>query len=128
MLNWMDVKLMWDPDLDPVKLRRQFIVGHYGPAAADPVERVYDKIETLMAATNITTQYPAGPISRGHNAMIGQENPQCYVYWRPIVAECRPDINAALAAVRPLATDHKFRRRVARDMKELLAAAVAPAN
>ena len=35
MLNWMEVKLQWDVDLDPVKLRRQFIEGYYGPAAAD---------------------------------------------------------------------------------------------
>ena len=123
MLNWMEVKLMWDPDLDAGKLRRQFIEGHYGPAAADPIERVYDRIETLMATTNVTTQFREGPISQGHNRMIGQENPKSYVYWQPIVAACRPDIDAALATVRSLAADHKFHRRVERDMKELLAAA-----
>ena len=126
MLNWMEVKLMWDPDRDAVKLRRQFIEGHYGPAAAHPVERVYDTIETLMATTNVTTQFPEGPVSRGHTKMIGQENPECYVYWGPIIAECRPHIDAALAAVQPLAPDHKFRLRVERDMQELLSAAVAP--
>jgi len=123
MLNWMEVKLMWDPDLDPVKLRRQFIQGHYGPAAADPVERVFDQIETLMAATNVTTHFPEGPISRGHNAMIGQENLDCHIYWKPIIAACRADIDAAMAAVRPLAADNKFRKRVERDMNELIAAA-----
>ena len=123
MLNWMEVKLMWDPDLDAVKLRRQFIEGHYGPAAADPVERVYDQIETLMATTDLTTQFPEGPISQGHNRMIGQENPDCYIYWKPIIAKCRADIDAALAAVQPLATDNKFRKRVERDMNELIAAA-----
>ena len=125
MLNWMEVKLMWDPDLDPVKLRRQFIVGHYGQAAADPVERVYDQIETLMATSNLTTHFPEGPISRGHNAMIGQENPDCYVYWKPIIARCRADIDAAKAAVRPLPADNKFRNRVERDMNELIAAATS---
>ena len=89
---------MWDPDRDAVQLRRQFIEGHYGPAAAHPVERVYDTIETLMATTNVTTRFPEGPVSRGHNAMIGQENPECYVYWGPIIAECRPHIDAALSA------------------------------
>ena len=128
MLNWMEVKLMWDPDLDAVKLRRQFIEGHYGPAAADSVEHVYDTIETLMATTNVTTQFPEGPISDGHNKMIGQENPECYVYWGPIIAECRADIDAALGAVRSLAPDHKYRRRVERDMNELLAAAAEPAE
>ena len=128
MLNWMEVKLMWDPDLDAVKLRRQFIEGHYGQAAADSVERVYDTIENLMATTNVTTQFPEGSVSRGHTAMIGQENPECYVYWGPIIAKCRPDIDAAMAAVRSLPADNKHRRRVERDMNELLAAAVKPAS
>ncbi len=30
---WMLAKLLWNPSLDPLKLRREFLDGYYGPAA-----------------------------------------------------------------------------------------------
>ena len=109
MLNWMEVKLQWDVDLDPVKLRRQFIEGYYGPAGADAVEKVYDAVETGLRNSSIAPR-PDSPY--GHNYL----NPPTL---GPIVATCRRDLDAALQ----IARDEKNKacaRRIARDMGALL--------
>ena len=108
MLNWMEVKLMWDADQDAVKLRRQFIEGYYGPAAADAVERVYDSMET-----SVRTQ-PIGPRADGltHNFMTPG-------YLKPLVAACRTDIDNALRIAQG-EKNANYRRRIARDMGALL--------
>ncbi len=67
MLNWMEVKLMWDVDQDVVKLRRQFIEGYYGPAAADAMERVYEKIENSLRTSSIGPRPES--YTYGHNHM-----------------------------------------------------------
>jgi hypothetical protein len=38
MRAWMLAKLLWDPGLDPEKLREEFIKGYYGPAAGTVAE------------------------------------------------------------------------------------------
>ena len=110
MLNWMEVKLMWDVDLDPVKLRRRFIEGYYGPAAADAVERVYDKMETGLY--NSSTGPRADSPSIGHNLMNMS-------FLKPIVDTCRPDIDAALQIAKTEDITI-YRQRIARDMGALL--------
>ena len=109
MLNWMEVKILWDVDQDAKKLRRQFIRGYYGPAAASAVERVYASMETQMRASS-TAPRPESPY--GHNMMNG-------AFLKPLVSKCRGSVDAALK----VATQEKnpaFRRRIARDMGALL--------
>ena len=109
MLNWMEVKLQWDIDLEPVKLRRQFIEGYYGPAAADAVEKVYDAVETGIRNTSIA---PRPGVPYGHNFL----NPPVL---DPIVAACRKDLDAALEIARTEA-NKAYARRIARDMGALI--------
>jgi len=109
MLNWMEVKLQWDVDLDAVKLRRQFIEGYYGPAAADVVERVYDRVETGLRTSSIAPR-PNSPY--GHNYLNR-------AFMAPIVETCREDLDEALR----IAGEEKnpsYARRVARDMGALM--------
>ena len=68
MLNWMEVKILWDVDQDPKKLRRQFIQGYYGPAAARSIERVYASMETQLRNSPTV---PRPESSYGHNLMNG---------------------------------------------------------
>jgi len=105
MLNWMEVKLMWDVDLDPVKLRRQFIEGYYGPAAADAVERVYDTVENGLRNS------PIAPRPNGHNFLPGR-------IIKPFVDACQADIDAALEIART-EKNKAYARRIARDMGAL---------
>ena len=114
MLNWMEVKLMWDVDRDPRKLRRQFIDGHYGPVAAAAVERVYDRIETAFRTSNIDKAWP-----EGHNAMIADPK-----FYGPIFAGCRGDIQAAIQAAAK--EREPYRGRVLRDMKMFQGPTEAP--
>ena len=109
MLNWMEVKLMWDVDLDPVKLRRQFIEGFYGPTGADAVEKVYDAVETGLRNSSIAPR-PNSPY--GHNYL---NRPVL----DPIVATCRKDLDAALQIAKG-EKNKAFARRIARDMGALL--------
>ena len=109
MLNWMEVKLQWDVDLDPVKLRRQFIEGYYGPAAADAVEKVYDVVETGIRNTSIA---PRPGVPYGHNFL----NPPVL---QPIVAICRQDLDTALEIART-EKNRAYARRIARDMGALI--------
>ena len=112
ILNWMEVKLMWDVDRDPVKLRRQFIAGYYGRSAADVIERIYDRIETSIR--NSPTDAP----SESRYAYVHNRR----LHWDilgPIVEACRGDLEAALR----IAEGEKnatHRRRIARDMGALL--------
>ncbi|MEN6310233.1 MAG: DUF4838 domain-containing protein, partial [Acidobacteriota bacterium] len=46
---WMLAKLLWNPDLDPAALRREFIRGYYGPAAG-PVEEYLALLDRAVAA------------------------------------------------------------------------------
>ena len=109
MLNWMEVKLQWDVDLDPVALRRQFIEGYYGPTAADAVERAYDAVEGQLRNMP-TASRPAS--TYGHNDMSPR-------YLGPLLEVCRTRIEAAARAAR-LEPDARFRRRILRDMGALL--------
>jgi hypothetical protein len=109
MLNWTEVKMLWDVDLDAKQLRRQFIRGYYGPRAADPVERVYASMEESLRNSS-TAPWPGSPY--GHNFMAMR-------FLKPFVVACRADIDAALEAARS-ESDPAFRRRVLRDMGALL--------
>jgi hypothetical protein len=109
MLNWMEVKLQWDIDLDPVKLRRQFIEGYYGPAAVDLIEKVYDVVETGIRNTSIA---PRPGVPYGHNYL----NPPVL---DPLVAACRKDLDAALEIARN-EKNKAYARRIARDMGALI--------
>ena len=106
MLNWMEVKLQWDLDLDPAKLRRQFIEGYYGPNAADAVEKVYDTVEDGLRNSPIT------PRPNGHNFLPGD-------LIKPFVEACRADVDAALEIART-EKNRACARRIARDMGALL--------
>jgi hypothetical protein len=86
MLNWMEVKLMWDVDLDVVQLRRQFIEGYYGPRGADAVEKVYHAVETGLRSSSIA---PRPDVPYGHNYLNR-------ALMDPIVATCRSDLDVAL--------------------------------
>ena len=109
MLNWMEVKMLWDVDQDARKLRRQFIAGYYGRAAASSLERVYASMETQFRASSTA---PRPESSYGHNLMNG-------AFVRPRVKACRGSVDAALA-VAQREKNPAFRRRIARDMGALL--------
>ena len=108
LLNWMEVKLMWDVDLDPVELRRQFIENFYGPTAADAVEKVYDAVETGLRNSSIAPR-PNAPY--GHNTLSR-------AFINPIVATCNQDIEAALQIART-EKNKSYARRIVREMCEL---------
>ena len=112
---WMDVKLVWDVDQDPVKLRRQFIEGYYGRAASDPMERVYVHMENYIR-TSPFGERPKGESNYGHRFWPLR-------YLAPAVEGCREDIEAAKKAVR--SEPEIFRKRVERDMATLLGEHVA---
>lgn len=107
MLNWMEAKLLWDVDQDPAKLRCKFIKGYYGPAGADSMERVYDKLETALRTTNLRKQWP-----EGHNAMVESAE-----FLKPLVAACQRDMDAAVRAVQ--SEPKILRYRVERDIAYL---------
>ena len=46
------MKLLWNPDLDPVALRRDFLEGYYG-AAADPIESYIEMLHDEVTDKNI---------------------------------------------------------------------------
>ncbi len=109
MLNWMEVKLQWDVDLDAVKLRRQFIEGYYGLAAADAVERIYDQVETGLHTSSIAPR-PNSPY--GHNYLN-------QAFMAPIVETCREDLDEAMR-IAEKEKNPSYARRVTRDMGALL--------
>ena len=111
MLNWMEVKLQWDVDLDAVKLRRQFIEGYYGPTAADAVEKVYDTVENGLLNKPITP-WPERPGRAGHNFL-----PRSII--KPFVDACQADLDAALEIAKT-EKNKDFARRIARDMGALM--------
>ncbi len=110
MLNWMEVKLMWDVDQDVVKLRRQFIEGYYGQAAADAVERVYEKMENSLRTSSIGPRPES--YTYGHNHMSLD-------FLKPFVDACRDDIDTALQ-IAQTEGNKDYRRRIGRDMGALL--------
>ena len=109
LLNWMEVKLQWDVDQDPVRLRRQFIEGYYGQLCADAVEQVYDQVETELRNMPKAAA-PDRPY--GHNNMGG-------AYFGPVVKACQAEIDAAFEAARGEA-NRKFAKRVVIDMANLV--------
>ncbi len=112
MLNWMETKLLWKANCDPAKLRRQFIEGHYGLAAADSIEKVYIAIEEGAAAT-VTGRKSSYHLGNGlHEWESG------YEALKSVLEKCRPDIEAALAAAEK--EPEAFRNRIVRDMEALL--------
>ena len=108
MLNWMEVKLMWDVDRDPVKLRRQFIEGYYGQTAADALERAYEAVETQLRNMS-TAERP--DVGYRHNDMRPQ-------YLGPVLRACDKEINEAIEAAQR-EPNERFRQRIARDMGAL---------
>jgi hypothetical protein len=108
MLNWMEVKMLWDVDQDAKKLRRQFIAGYYGSAAANSIERVYASMEAQFRASSTAPRN----VAYGHNMMNG-------TFLKPRVNNCRGSIDAALA-VAQREKNPAFRVRIARDMGALL--------
>lgn len=44
---WMLAKLLWNPDLDEDRLREEFLVGYYGPAAR-PIESYLELLERAV--------------------------------------------------------------------------------
>ena len=111
MRNWIEAKLLWDVPRDEVKLRRKFIEGYYGRAAADAVEKVYDSIETGLRLTVNERKWP-GDDGTGLHSEKGEE------LLKPVITKCRGDIDAALKAVQ--SGPEVFRLRVIRDMEMLM--------
>lgn len=54
MSYWLEWQLLWDATLDVAALRRTFLEGWYG-AAADPMARVYERVEAAVAAAPVGT-------------------------------------------------------------------------
>lgn len=50
---WLLAKLLWNPSLDPQKLRREFLDGYYGPAAGD----VSDYMTLLERAVRVSEDH-----------------------------------------------------------------------
>jgi hypothetical protein len=48
---WMLAKLLWNPSLDPEKLRREFLRGYFGPAAG-PVDDYLNVLESAAVAAD----------------------------------------------------------------------------
>ncbi len=48
--SWVLAKLLWNPRLDPRRLREEFLDGYYGPAAG-PVGRYLDLIENAVLSS-----------------------------------------------------------------------------
>ena len=48
--SWVLAKLLWNPRLDPRRLRQEFLDGYYGPAAG-PVGRYLDLMENAVLAS-----------------------------------------------------------------------------
>lgn len=111
MLNWMEARLLWDTNMDPVKLRRQFIEGYYGPAAAASIEKVYDAIETGMR-TGVADREWAKDDGTGLHSLNGNE------LLGSIISKCRGDIEEALK-IAP-SEQEPFRSRIVRDMEMLM--------
>jgi hypothetical protein len=109
MLNWMEVKILWDVDQDAKKLRRQFIEGYYGPAAADAVERAYASIGNSLRGSSTV---PRTDSTYGHNYMVLK-------FLNPFIDLCRADIDAALEIAKR-ESNPAFRRRIDRDMGTFL--------
>jgi hypothetical protein len=109
MRNWMDTKLMWSIDQDPVELRRQFIAGYYGTSAAEAIVKVYDKVENGIRNSSFA---PRPESDYGHNYMNSG-------FVKPLAASCRADIEAAFNSART-EQDSRYRQRIVRDMSALL--------
>jgi len=52
MTYWLEWQLLWDATLDEAALRRTFLAGWYG-AAADPMSRIYERVEAAVAAAPV---------------------------------------------------------------------------
>lgn len=52
MSYWLEWQMLWDATLDEAMLRRTFLEGWYG-AAADPMARVYERVEAAVAAAPV---------------------------------------------------------------------------
>ncbi len=105
--NWVETKLMWDPDLDVMALRKQFVRGYYGSTGGDAMERVYESVANSLRSTP-TTQWTEG----------GQGNHQVQITGATITgiaAKHKAEIDAALAAAKA-EPDAAFRHRIARDI------------
>ncbi len=118
MMNWVETKLQWDLKRDPVKLRRQFIEGYYGLAAAPAIEKVYDGIERGLRAGIDERNWPPDDGSGLHAPAAPEKDPlRGAELLKPIVAHCAGDIDAALRAAQT--EPEPFRGRVVRDMATL---------
>jgi hypothetical protein len=110
MLNWMEIKLLWNVHQDPVKLRRQFLEGYYGRAAAESVEKVYESLETGLRST-VNERKTFSDDGTGLHSRMGSE------LLKPLLAKCQGDIDAALQAAQ--SGPEVFRHRVTRDLEAL---------
>ncbi len=108
LLAWAETKLLWDADQDPDKLRRQFIEGYYGSAAADAMEQVYRFIEDGV---------PAQQRHWGEEDGSGLHSIQPEVLFKPVIDQCKDRLDAALVAVKD--QPEVFRHRVERDIATL---------
>ena len=111
MAFWAETKLMWDVDLDPATLRRQFIEGHYGKVCADAVEKVFIAVERGVRGLPTAADWQSDLKFR-HNQL-----PRSTM--QPILDANRGDILTALKL-----SEHEpnefFRDNVNRDMRILI--------
>ena len=111
MAFWVETKLMWDVDLDPAKLCRQFIEGHYGKVCADAVEKVFVAVERGVRGVPTAADWQSDLKFR-HNQL-----PRSTV--QPILDANRGDILTALKLSENEPNEF-FRDNVRRDMRILI--------
>jgi hypothetical protein len=106
MINWIETKLLWDPDQDVKKLVRQFMEGYYGRSAATHMNSIFTKLEEHIRSSD--TQYPST-----HNHRL--EDPE---FLKKLIDRCYHDIVVALTVAK--SAPKVYRQRVERDLKTLL--------
>ena len=111
MLAWMEIRLMWDVNQDPIKLRDQFIEGYYGRKAAPAIRKVYDVIETASRQPTHDRTWPKDE-GDGLHSVPGED------IFKPIVAQLQDDVDAALREAQ--SEREPFKLRIIRDMEMLL--------
>ncbi len=111
MEAWVVERLFWNPSLDPVKLRKDFLARTFGPAAHD-VGRFYDEVRKSWYSNNISSSFCDNPF---RTAAI-------YIVQNGIADKCRDALNAALAKA-----DCEERRKWIASMQRILEMWIAQA-
>jgi len=104
MEAWVVERLFWDPSLDPVALRRDFLSRTLGPAAHD-VGRFYDEVRRSWYSNSISSSFCDNPFRMA----------SIYIVQNGIADKCRDALKAALAKA-----DCEVRRKWIASMQRIL--------